>query len=159
MLELLTVTMLSFFFGSVGLLYKYHNTSQMEVEVPNPIKNKIKKPKNDFKKPKKFNEIHRHQNIKQIKPLYLIEQGYYVNGKLLNSYSSDGGKNWYVIPYGVINSNVQTILEITHPHVKIHKFAWEKLKNYVIKNGAIKLDDKKGVKLLERAGFDVLSRL
>ena len=156
MFEIVAITVLSCFFASVGALYRIYNP--IEVMHPEPIKSNLKVNRNV--PPIKKNRFLNFKYSKTVpkKPIYLVDQGYYADGKLLNSYSRDNGETWYVIPYGVLNPATFTRLEAKHPHVMMKKLAWDDLKKYVIKKGPIKLDDKKGIRLLERAGFDIISR-
>ena len=90
--------------------------------------------------------------------LSLLNQGYIEKENILNLVSDDGGSNWYVIKHGIKESPILGTLEEVHKEVFLRPEAWEKLKEYVCKNGTIDLQDKQGVKLLERAGFEVRTR-
>ena len=90
--------------------------------------------------------------------LWLLDQGYLEGNNILNLISDDEGINWHVVRHGIKNPPILGALEERHREVFLYPFAWEKLKDYVKKNGPITLEDTKAVELLEKAGFEVRTK-
>ena len=140
MIEIISILTIVFFITSIFVIYQY------------------------------YRDHHKHQTVEKdqidsfIEPnqkdgrLWLISQGYIEKGNILNLISDDGGVNWYVVEHGIEDPPILGTLEETHREVFLHPKAWEKLKDYVRRNGTINLMDERGVRLLEKAGFEVRIR-
>ena len=137
MIEVISILALTFFVTSTFALYQHYRYH---------YKQRI------IKKQDQINSDQRNGR------LWLLSQGYIEKENILNLISDDGGINWHVIKHGVEDPPILGTLEETHREVFLHPKAWERLKDHVRRNGAISLQDEQGVKLLEKAGFEVRVR-
>ena len=80
---------------------------------------------------------------------------------MLNYYlrSWDGGKNWYVIDQEIYfrfgEVKVLGEAETIYPGLIKHLRAWDKLTNYVVKDGPLDPTDIEDLQLMEEAGFKI----
>ncbi|MFA5152715.1 MAG: hypothetical protein WC554_09165 [Clostridia bacterium] len=71
--------------------------------------------------------------------------------------SWDAGKNWYLInnDFETYEFKIIGLVDTIYPGLIEHLKSWDKMTEYVTKNGPIKLNDLKGLKILNDAGFTV----
>ncbi len=110
---------------------------------------------------REFNHLKREKVYSDTTDLWK-KGGTHLNGKMVDYdlRSWDGGKNWYVINYNFDTHEFKVVglVDSIYPGLMDHIAAWDKLTNYVEKNGPIKLDDPNGVKALEGAGFTLTKK-
>ncbi len=133
---------------SIRTAYRYSRSQYHPITTENESYDLSNKHQTNPAKPESDSEV-------EDELLFLVNTGYVDQGILLNAFSMNQGEDWYVIEFGEDANEKPMLLEQKHPHVSLRPKDWEKLKNYVLKNGAVNLSDRKGVKLLENAGFEV----
>jgi hypothetical protein len=71
--------------------------------------------------------------------------------------SWDSGKNWYLVDRNFKTDEFKVIglVDTIYPGLVEHLKSWDRMTEYVRKNGPIKLDDPQGLKVLNDAGFIV----
>jgi hypothetical protein len=72
-----------------------------------------------------------------------------------NLRSWDGGKNWYLVNTDSNQFRIVGLVDTIYPGLIEHLESWDRMTNYVTKNGPIKLNDPEGLKVLNDAGFTV----
>lgn len=84
------------------------------------------------------------------------------NNKMINYdlRSWDGGKNWYVTEYNFKTNELKIVgeSETIYPGLIKHLESWDKLTEYVSKNGPIDPHNVKDIKILKDAGFTVKTK-
>jgi hypothetical protein len=72
-----------------------------------------------------------------------------------NLRSWDGGKNWYLVNTDSNQFKIMGLVDTIYPGLIDHLESWDRMTDYVTKNGPIKLNDPKGLEVLNDAGFTV----
>ena len=72
-----------------------------------------------------------------------------------NIRSWDGGKNWYLVNTDSNQFKIVGLVDTIYPGLIEHLESWDRMTDYVTKNGPIKLNDSEGLKVLNDAGFTV----
>lgn len=73
--------------------------------------------------------------------------------------SWDAGKNWYAVDYNFKTEELKILGEVEkiYPGLMKHLEAWDTMTQYAQKYGPIKLTDPEGVRIMEKAGFEIVT--
>lgn len=71
--------------------------------------------------------------------------------------SWDAGRNWYLVDRNFETNEFKIIglVDTIYPGLIEHLDSWDRMTDYVTKNGPIKLNDPEGLKVLNDAGFTI----